>query len=103
MARPFDRFRSSNRANPISIYLEEFELSSQTQTKSLVSTDWLAEHANDKDVRVVEVDVDPTVYEKGHIDGTAGRNWKKHPPPPLPPNLTPNQTPHHQLPHHPRS
>jgi thiosulfate/3-mercaptopyruvate sulfurtransferase len=57
--------------------LEEFELSSQTQTKSLVSTDWLAEHANDKGVRVVEVDVDPTVYDKGHIDGAVGWNWKK--------------------------
>jgi thiosulfate/3-mercaptopyruvate sulfurtransferase len=57
--------------------LEEFELSSQTQTKSLVSTDWLAEHANDKGVRVVEVDVDPTVYEKGHIEGAVGWNWKK--------------------------
>ena len=52
-------------------------MSSQTQTKSLVSTDWLAEHANDKGVRVVEVDVDPTVYEKGHIEGAVGWNWKK--------------------------
>jgi thiosulfate/3-mercaptopyruvate sulfurtransferase len=57
--------------------LEEFELSSQTQTKSLVSTDWLAEHANDKGVRVVEVDVDPTIYDKGHIQGAVGWNWKK--------------------------
>jgi thiosulfate/3-mercaptopyruvate sulfurtransferase len=57
--------------------LEEFELSSQTQTKSLVSTDWLAEHANDKAVRVVEVDVDPTIYDKGHIQGAVGWNWKK--------------------------
>ncbi len=52
-------------------------MSSQTQTKSLVSTDWLAEHATDKGVRVVEVDVDPTVYEKGHIEGAVGWNWKK--------------------------
>jgi thiosulfate/3-mercaptopyruvate sulfurtransferase len=57
--------------------VEEFELSSQTQTKSLVSTDWLAEHGQDKGVRVVEVDVDPTVYEKGHIEGAVGWNWKK--------------------------
>ena len=52
-------------------------MSSQTQTKSLVSTDWLAEHGQDKGVRLVEVDVDPTVYEKGHIEGAVGWNWKK--------------------------
>jgi thiosulfate/3-mercaptopyruvate sulfurtransferase len=57
--------------------LEEFELSSQTQTKALVSTDWLAEHAGDKGVRLVEVDVDPTVYDKGHIEGAVGWNWKR--------------------------
>jgi thiosulfate/3-mercaptopyruvate sulfurtransferase len=52
-------------------------LSSQTQTKALVSTDWLAEHASDKGVRLVEVDVDPTVYDKGHIEGAVGWNWKR--------------------------
>jgi thiosulfate/3-mercaptopyruvate sulfurtransferase len=52
-------------------------LSSQTQTKALVTTEWLAEHLGDKGVRLVEVDVDPTVYEKGHIEGAVGWNWKK--------------------------
>jgi len=41
-------------------------------------TDWAAEHANDKGVRLVEVDVDPSNYEKGHIAGAVGWNWKKH-------------------------
>jgi thiosulfate/3-mercaptopyruvate sulfurtransferase len=53
------------------------ELSSQTQTRPLVTTDWIAEHANDAGLRVVEVDVDPTVYEKGHIEGAVGWNWKR--------------------------
>jgi thiosulfate/3-mercaptopyruvate sulfurtransferase len=53
------------------------ELSSQTQIKSLVSTEWIAEHAKDSGLRLVEVDVDPSNYEKGHIDGAAGWNWKK--------------------------
>src|SRR3981081_3340303 len=35
----------------------------------LVETDWLAEHTNDPDVRVIEVDVSPTAYTAGHIDG----------------------------------
>src|SRR5207247_10828013 len=57
--------------------LEKLELSSQTQTKALVNTDWIAEHAKDSGLRLVEVDVDPSVYEKGHIEGAAGWNWKR--------------------------
>jgi thiosulfate/3-mercaptopyruvate sulfurtransferase len=53
------------------------ELSSQTQTKPLVTTEWIAEHAKDSGLRLVEVDVDPSNYEKGHIEGAVGWNWKK--------------------------
>jgi thiosulfate/3-mercaptopyruvate sulfurtransferase len=42
---------------------------------ALVETDWLAEHLNDPDVRVIEVDEDTTAYEKGHIPGAVGWNW----------------------------
>ena len=52
--------------------------SSATTAKALVSTEWIAEHAKDKGVRLVEVDVDPTNYEKGHVEGAVGWNWKKH-------------------------
>ena len=52
-------------------------MSSQTQTKALVSTDWIAAHAKDPGLRVVEVDVDPSAYEKGHIEGAAGWNWRR--------------------------
>ena len=52
-------------------------MSSQTQTKALVSTEWIEQHAKDAGVRVVEVDVDPSVYEKGHIEGAVGWNWKR--------------------------
>ena len=52
-------------------------MSSSTTTKALVSTDWISEHAKDKGLRVVEVDVDPSVYEKGHIEGAVGWNWRK--------------------------
>ncbi len=52
-------------------------MSSQTQTKALVTTEWIAEHAKDPGLRLVEVDVDPTVYEKGHIEGAVGWNWKR--------------------------
>ena len=52
-------------------------MSSSTTTKPLVSTEWIAEHGKDKGLRVVEVDVDPSAYDKGHIEGAVGWNWKK--------------------------
>jgi thiosulfate/3-mercaptopyruvate sulfurtransferase len=57
--------------------LEVRDLSSSTTTHSLVTTDWIAGHAKDKGLRVVEVDVDPSAYDKGHIDGAVGWNWKR--------------------------
>ncbi len=43
---------------------------------SLVSTEWVAEHGNDTNVRLVEVDVDTGAYEQGHIAGAVGWNWQ---------------------------
>jgi thiosulfate/3-mercaptopyruvate sulfurtransferase len=41
----------------------------------LVSTEWVAAHSGDPKVRLVEVDVDTTAYEKGHIENAVGWNW----------------------------
>ena len=41
----------------------------------LVTTDWVAQHATDAGVRVVEVDVDTAAYDQGHVPGAAGWNW----------------------------
>ncbi len=41
----------------------------------LVSTDWVAEHLNDANVKLVEVDVDTEAYDQGHIKGAVGWNW----------------------------
>ena len=41
----------------------------------LVTTDWVAQHATDAGVRVVEVDVDTSAYDQGHVPGAAGWNW----------------------------
>ena len=43
---------------------------------SLVSTEWVASHGNDANVRLVEVDVDTSAYEQGHISGAVGWNWQ---------------------------
>ena len=40
--------------------------------EALVSTDWAAAHGHDAHVRLVEVDVDVTSYDTGHIRGAAG-------------------------------
>ena len=42
---------------------------------ALVETDWLEEHVNDPNIRVIEVDEDTEAYEKGHIQGAVGWNW----------------------------
>ncbi|MBI3127797.1 MAG: sulfurtransferase [Candidatus Tectomicrobia bacterium] len=41
----------------------------------LASTDWVAQHGKDPNVRLVEVDVDTSSYEKGHIEGAVGVSW----------------------------
>jgi len=41
----------------------------------LVSTDWVAQHRSDPNVRVVEVDVDTAAYDQGHVPGSLGWNW----------------------------
>ena len=41
----------------------------------LVDTEWVAAHKDDPNVRVVEVDVDTSAYEQGHVAGAVGWNW----------------------------
>ncbi len=41
----------------------------------LVSTQWVADHLNDPKVKLIEVDVDTTQYDEGHIQGAVGFNW----------------------------
>jgi thiosulfate/3-mercaptopyruvate sulfurtransferase len=42
----------------------------------LVTTQWAADHLNDPKVRLVEVDVDTSAYDQGHIPGAVGWNWQ---------------------------
>lgn len=44
--------------------------------EALVSTLWVADHSKDPGVKLLEVDVDTTSYEKGHIAGAIGWNWQ---------------------------
>ena len=42
----------------------------------LVETDWVAAHAKDPGLRLIEVDVDTAAYGQGHIAGALGWNWQ---------------------------
>ncbi len=44
---------------------------------ALVETAWVAEHLGDPKVRILEVDVDTSAYEQGHIPGAVGIHWKR--------------------------
>jgi len=41
----------------------------------LVSTEWVAQHANDDNVRIVESDEDILLYELGHVAGSVKIDW----------------------------
>lgn len=41
----------------------------------LVSTDWLEKNLSDPKVRIVEVSVEPGLYERGHIPGAQNVVW----------------------------
>ncbi|MBN8656817.1 MAG: sulfurtransferase [Anaerolineae bacterium] len=41
----------------------------------LVETDWVANHLNDPNIRIIESDEDPLLYAIGHIPGAAQVDW----------------------------
>jgi thiosulfate/3-mercaptopyruvate sulfurtransferase len=41
----------------------------------LVSTDWVAEHLNDKDIRIIESNEDQLLYSTGHVLGAVHVDW----------------------------
>jgi thiosulfate/3-mercaptopyruvate sulfurtransferase len=43
----------------------------------LVETDWVADHLEDDDIRIVEVDENPVLYAEAHIPGAIGFDWKR--------------------------
>jgi len=41
----------------------------------LVDADWAVQHIDDPNIRFVEVDVDTSAYDEGHIPGAVAWNW----------------------------
>lgn len=52
------------------------ELQQYAHPEVLVSTDWVEQHRNDPNVRLLEVDVDTKAYDQGHVPGAVGINWQ---------------------------
>jgi len=44
--------------------------------EALVSVEWVAANCDDPNVRLIEVDVDTTSYDTGHIANAVGWNWE---------------------------
>jgi thiosulfate/3-mercaptopyruvate sulfurtransferase len=51
-------------------------MSEYKHPETLVSAQWAADHLKDSNIRLVEVDVDTTAYDQGHIPGAVGWNWQ---------------------------
>src|SRR6516225_6184657 len=51
-------------------------MSAYKHPEVLVTTDWVAQNLDRPRQRLVEVDVDTTAYDKGHIPGAVAWNWQ---------------------------
>jgi thiosulfate/3-mercaptopyruvate sulfurtransferase len=54
----------------------EKEMSEYKHPEVLVTTESVAQNLNAPNTRLVEVDVDTTAYDQGHIPGAVGWNWQ---------------------------
>jgi thiosulfate/3-mercaptopyruvate sulfurtransferase len=43
----------------------------------LVDTQWVEDHLDDPNVRIVEVDENPALYAEAHVPGAIGFDWKQ--------------------------
>jgi thiosulfate/3-mercaptopyruvate sulfurtransferase len=51
-------------------------MSEYAHPEVLVTTDWVASRLNDPKLRLIEVDVDTSAYDQGHVPGAVGWNWQ---------------------------
>jgi thiosulfate/3-mercaptopyruvate sulfurtransferase len=42
----------------------------------LVETDWVKANLGEPGIKLVEIDVDTSAYDAGHIPGAVGFNWR---------------------------
>ena len=51
-------------------------MSDYAHPEVLVTTDWVASRLSDPSLRLIEVDVDTSAYDQGHVPGAVGWNWQ---------------------------
>ncbi len=74
---------SSCETETVELSKEEFESMSEQEIQqkgyahpdALVSTDWVADHIGDSDIRVAESDEDVLLYETGHVPNSVKIDW----------------------------
>src|SRR6202158_2835698 len=54
----------------------EMEMAEYKHPEVLVTAEWVAQNLNAPNTRFVEVDVDTSAYDQGHIAGAVGWNWQ---------------------------
>jgi thiosulfate/3-mercaptopyruvate sulfurtransferase len=57
--------------------VSEIENRGYVHPEVLVSTDWVANHLNDPQIRIVESNEDPLLYPSGHIPGAVEVDWTR--------------------------
>ncbi|HKP54677.1 MAG TPA: sulfurtransferase [Chloroflexia bacterium] len=55
--------------------MDSNEFAEYARPDALVSTQWVADHLEDENVRIVESDEDVLLYEQGHIPGAVKLDW----------------------------
>jgi thiosulfate/3-mercaptopyruvate sulfurtransferase len=53
----------------------EADMSDYVHPETLVNADWVAQHIDHPNIRLIDVDEDTTAYEQGHIPKAVGWHW----------------------------
>jgi thiosulfate/3-mercaptopyruvate sulfurtransferase len=57
--------------------MSEIESRGYVHPEALVSTEWVANHLNDPEYRIIESNEDPLLYSSGHIPGAVEVDWTR--------------------------
>lgn len=57
--------------------LSEIKSRGYARPEALVSTDWVVEHLNDPNIRLIESNEDPLLFASGHIPGAVEVDWTR--------------------------
>jgi thiosulfate/3-mercaptopyruvate sulfurtransferase len=76
LAGGFFLFVGSNATRASQQQEKENQMADYKNPEVLVTTEWVAQNLSAPNTRLVEVDVDTSAYDQGHIPGAVGWNWQ---------------------------